>query len=108
MLPKNVGKKVKKKFKNKPQKQNCGQEAKIPDYVPVTNQWVLLKKHFSHYFFSSGCNNTTQISFPGADFFYVTMFYTDSSSLCLNYLREQIAAKCTSDGPSPASTVLLA
>lgn len=41
--------------------------------------------------------------------FYVTMFYTDSSSsLCLNYLREQIAAKCTSDGPSPASSVFLA
>jgi len=89
-------------------KQNCGQEAKTPDYVPVTNQCVFLKN--ISLIISSPLDVITQLKlvFQEQTSFYVTMFYTDSSSLCLNYLREQIAAKCTSDGPSPASTALLA
>lgn len=104
----NVTKKKKKGQKNPTWKQNCGREAKTLDYVTVTNQWVFLRNISLIIFPPLDVIIQLKLVFQEQTSFYVTMFYTDSSSLCLNYLREQIAAKCTSDGPSPASSIFLA
>lgn len=83
--------------------------SKTLDCVTVTNQWVFFKNISLILFSSLDIIIQLKFGFQELTPFYATLFYRDSSSsLCLNYLREQIAAKCTSDGPSPASSVFLA